>query len=48
MKAVHDMVKSQGDKASKEVLIKAQANTGFGKDAVKVAISQAAIDLKNR
>lgn len=48
MKAVHDMVKSQGDKASRKVFIKAQNNTGFSRDAFKVAISQAAIDLKNR
>jgi len=51
VQAVQNMVKSQGDKASKDVLLKAQnqpKNIGFGRDAVKLSISQAVIDLKSK
>ncbi len=52
VQAVYNMVKNQGDKASKDVLIKAQIaktkDIGFGRDAVKISISQAAINLRNK
>lgn len=52
VQAVYNMVKNQGDKASRNVLMKAQTvktrGIGFGRYAVKISISQAAIDLKNK
>lgn len=53
MQSVYNMVKNQGDKASEAVFMKAQAQSkskdvGFGRDAVKISISQAAIDLTNK
>lgn len=53
VQSVYNMVKNQGDKASEAVFMKAQAQSkskdvGFGRDAVKISISQAAIDLTNK
>lgn len=52
VQAVYNMVKNQGDKAARDVLMKAQTakmkDVGFGRDAVKISISQAAIDLRNK
>lgn len=49
VQAVYNMVKNQGDKASRDVLMKAQTaktkNIGFVRGAVRISISQAAINL---
>lgn len=53
VQAAYNMVKNRGHKASEAVFMKAQTQNklkgvGFGRDAVKVSISQAAIDLTNK